>query len=33
VPRTAASVAMVLRVLRLIEPSSVSEPPRAARRG
>src|SRR4051812_50032672 len=32
VAETAASVAMVLRVLRLIEPSSVSEPPGAARR-
>src|SRR5919198_6071790 len=33
VARTAASVAIVLRVLRLIEPSYVPEPPGAARRG
>jgi hypothetical protein len=32
VVRTAASVAMILRVLRLIEPSLVPEPPGAARR-
>jgi hypothetical protein len=32
VARTAASVAIVLRGLRLIEPSLVLEPPGAARR-